>query len=154
MARDPFQPVDDEARQLARELMETARHGALGVLHEGTPFVTRVALAYDDGTLLSLVSDLAPHTAGLRANPMASILIGEPGKGDPLAHPRLTLTVTAEFTDKSEKADAYLRRQPKAKLYISFADFHIVRLHPVAGHLNGGFGKAFRLSEDDLRDPA
>ncbi len=149
---ETFRETDDEARTLARTLIAEARFGALGILLDGAPFVTRVALAPEDGVLTTLVSDLAPHTAALRATPDASLLIGEPGKGDPLAHPRLTLQVRARFVEKSEEAiRAYLEKQPKAQLYIGFADFHLVSLEPVDLWLNGGFGKAYRLVPDDLR---
>ena len=148
---DPFNPVDDEARALARRLMAGARHGALATLRDGQPFVTRVALAASGADMLTLVSDLAPHTRALRNHPQASLLIGEPGKGDPLAHPRMTLAVSAVFLDKtSEATKDYLAAQPKAQLYIGFADFHLVRLATENAHLNGGFGKAYRLERGDL----
>ncbi|MGR3515396.1 MAG: HugZ family pyridoxamine 5'-phosphate oxidase [Paracoccaceae bacterium] len=149
---DTFRETDDEARALAKRLLHDAPHGALGVTLNGGPFVTRVALAPgDDGTATTLISDLAPHTGALRSDPEASLMIGEPGKGDPLAHPRLTLQVKATFLDKTEVAAAtYLAQQPKAKLYIGFADFHLVRLTPHEAWLNGGFGKAYRLTPDDL----
>ena len=44
----------------------------------------------------------------------------------------------------------YLATHPKAKLYIDFADFNFVGFEVEAGHLNGGFGKAFRLTPADL----
>lgn len=148
---DPIRPTDDEARALARRLMAEARHGALGVLLDGAPFVSRIALAPTPVGLMTLVSDLAPHTAALRAAPRASLLVGEPGKGDPLAHPRITVQVEAGFIEKSEEAArAYLAAQPKAQLYIGFADFHIVRLTPTSAALNGGFGKAYALTPEDL----
>ena len=153
MTKDPFRPTDDEARALARRLIGEARHGALGVLQDGTPVVTRVALAPDAGALLTLVSDLAPHTGALRDHPQASLLIGEPGRGDPLAHPRITLQVRAAFLDKTKDvANRYLEAQPKAQLYIGFGDFHMVRLIPEHALLNGGFGKAYRLNAADLTD--
>lgn len=151
-----FRPVDDDARALARQLLTEARHGALGVLIDGRPFVTRIALARDaDGAPMTLISDLAPHTAALRTAPEASLMVGEPGpKGDPLAYPRLTIDVTARFTPRSEGAQTrYLACQPKAQLYIGFADFHLVRLEPTGAHLNGGFGKAYRLAASDLLPP-
>ena len=152
---DPFRPTDDEARAQARNLIQSARHGALAVLQGGRPMVTRVALAPGDEDLTTLVSDLAPHTQALRDAPNASLLIGEPGKGDPLAHPRITLQVTATFMEKTEQAaSAYLRSQPKAQLYIGFGDFHLVRLAPTEALLNGGFGKAYRLTPGDLKGPA
>ena len=47
---DLIRPTDDEARTLARTLLDTARFAALGVLlpDTGAPMVTRIALARDD----------------------------------------------------------------------------------------------------------
>lgn len=152
MTRDPFQDADDDARALARQLIGGARHGALATLRDGAPFVTRVALAPTAPGLLTLVSDLAPHTGAMRVDPNVSLLIGEPGTGDPLAHPRITLEARATFLEKSETlVAAYLDQQPKAKLYIGFADFHLVRLDIQSAMLNGGFGKAYRLVAEDIR---
>ena len=46
---DLIRPTDDEARTLARTLLDTARFAALGVLlpDTGAPMVTRIALARD-----------------------------------------------------------------------------------------------------------
>lgn len=151
MTKDPFLPADNDARALARRLLTETRHGALGVLRDGLPFVTRIALAPDGASLVTFVSDLAPHTALLRKHPQASLLIGETGKDDPLAHPRLTLQVTVRPLEKTGRAQhLYLTHQPKAQLYIGFSDFHLFRLVPTEAHLNAGFGKAYRLSPADL----
>ncbi len=147
---DPIRETDDAARSLARDLIRNAEHGALATLRGGKPVVTRVALAPDGADLLTLVSDLAPHTEAMRAAPDVSLLIGEPGKGDPLAHPRITLFGRAGFTDKTRLRDTYLAHQPKAQLYYDFADFHLVRITVTGADLNGGFGKAYRLTPDDL----
>lgn len=153
MAKDPIRPTDSDARALAQSLISAARYGALATLLDGLPFVTRIALAPKNGRLLTLISDLSTHTQALRSTPKASLLIGEPGpKGDPLTHPRMTLQIVPEFLDKTEDlATQYLSSQPKAQLYIGFADFHLVRLTPIDAHLNGGFGKAYRLTPDDLK---
>ena len=153
MAKDPIRPTDDEARALAKQLINEAQFGALAVLQDGRPAVTRVAVATDeDGMPLTLVSDLSSHTKALRSDPRCSLLLGEPGeKGDPLTHPRITLQAEAAFVDKSERLVArYLQFQPKAKLYIGFADFHFARLNVAEAHLNGGFGKAYHLTPEDL----
>lgn len=155
--KDPIRPTDDAARALARRLIDGARFGALGVLREGAPFVTRIALAPgEDGVPVTLISDLSLHTAALRAAPVCSLMVGEPGpKGDPLTHPRLTLEAQAEFVARDDPGREALRAQylewkPKARLYVDFGDFNFVRLVPRAGHLNGGFGQAYRLSAADL----
>ncbi|OBY26718.1 HugZ family pyridoxamine 5'-phosphate oxidase [Leisingera sp. JC1] len=155
---DVIRPTDDDARELARGLMTGARFAALGVLLEGgQPLVTRVAFGLDPGGHpVSLISDLAQHTQALRQHPACSLMVGEPGsKGDALTHPRLSLLAEAAFVprenpDHETLAAAYLAHQPKAKLYLQFADFSFVRFTVTAAHLNGGFGKAFRLAAADL----
>lgn len=123
----------------------------------GAPFVSRVAFGLGPrGECLTLVSDLAIHARSLRIDPRASLLLGEPGpRGDPLIHPRLTLRATARFVapDEPERAGfraAWLRDHPKAALYADFADFHFVRFEIAGGFLNGGFGKAYAFSPNDL----
>lgn len=154
---DPLRPTDDEARALARSLIAGARSGALGVIDPdgGAPMVTRIAVVPGpDGMPLTLISSLSSHTAALDANPACSLLIGEPGpKGDPLTHPRLTLQAMAEAQDKAALKDHYLGHYPKAQLYYDFGDFRLMRLGPVAAFLNGGFGKAYRLTPADLAPP-
>lgn len=151
---DPIRPTDAEARSLARDLITAARFAALGVIDPatGTPMVTRIALVPGpDGVPLTLISELSSHTAALRANPACSLLIGEPGsKGDPLTYPRLTLQARAEQADKAALKAHYLTHYPKAQLYYDFGDFGLVRFAPLAGLLNGGFGKAYRLTPADL----
>jgi putative heme iron utilization protein len=143
--------VDDEARELAQGLLAKARFGALAVLAEGAPFVTRVALQAE-GEIISLVSSIAQHTAALKTNPSCSLLIGEPQeKGDPLTHPRLTIQAHAQLIGHDEALRArWLKTHPKAKLYIDFGDFGFVRFQVQAAFLNGGFGYACKMSARDL----
>lgn len=156
---DPIRATDDDARALARSLIAEARHGALGVLDPGTgaPVVTRIAVGTaPDGRPLTLVSDLSQHTAALRKDARAALLLGEPGpRGDPLTHPRITLQVRAEFVEHGTPAyarlrDHYLTTHPKAQLYIDFTDFHFALFAVTGAALNGGFGKAFSLTPADL----
>lgn len=153
---DPIRPTTDEARALARRLMTEARHGALGTLDPATghPVVSRVAVGTDGPDPVILISALAAHAVALAADPRCSLLLGEPGRGDPLAHPRLTLLARAEPAAKAGLRDAWLAAHPKAALYVDFADFAFLRLRVEAAHLNGGFGRAFRLGPDDLGGPA
>ena len=156
----PIRPTNDEARQIARDLIKLARFGSLAVLHPdtGLPHVTRIAIGTSPiGTSLTLVSDLSFHTGALHANPNCSLLLGEPGaKGDPLTHPRITLLCTARFlprdaSDRPLIRAHYLAQNPKAKLYIDFADFNFVLFDIQSASLNGGFGKAYNLSAQDCK---
>ena len=149
---EPINPTDDEARALAKNIMDVARHGALAVTRkDGVPYVARVAVLADQGNLLTLISTLSAHTTALRSTPSCAILIGEPGpKGDPLTHPRMTLTCTAEVVEKANYKSRWLASIPKAQLYYDFTDFLMFRLVPSEIRLNGGFGKAFQLAPSDL----
>ena len=153
-----LRPTDDEARKLARILLRSARSCALAVLEPetGAPFASRTLVGTDtDGTPVILVSALSTHTQALRRDPRASLLAGEPGKGDPLAHPRLTVICMAEpvardSADHARIRERFVRRHPKSRLYVDFADFTFFRLVPLRAHLNGGFGKAYVLDGSDL----
>jgi heme oxygenase (biliverdin-IX-beta and delta-forming) len=147
-----------EAIRLAKTLIRTARYGALAALEptSGSPLASRVAVATDlDGTPLILVSQLSEHTGAILADPRCSLLLGEPGKGDPLAHPRISLRCSAlrierGASDHQRIERRYLNRHPKAKLYAGFADFGFFRLVMERASLNGGFGKAYQLTGDEL----
>jgi putative heme iron utilization protein len=154
---DPIRPTDDGARALARELLRCARFGALATLGaDGHPASSLVSLATDgDGTPLILVSALSGHTGNLLADPRCSLLLARGGKGDPLAHPRITLKLRARqiLRDAPEEARIrrrFLARQPKAGLYADFGDFSFFALQVEGASLNGGFGRAFDLAAADI----
>jgi putative heme iron utilization protein len=156
--KDVIRETDAKAIRLAKTLIRSARFGALAVIEPGTgsPLASRVGVATDvDGTPLILVSMLSAHTAAILADPRCSLLVGEPSKGDPLAHPRITLVCRASRLERGSGEHAraerrYLNRSPKAKLYAGLGDFSIFRLQPERGSLNGGFGKAYLLERADL----
>ena len=161
------QSVDDATRALARRLVRATRHGALAVLDpaSGWPLASRTALATDvDGVPVILVSSLSAHTAALAADGRCSLLLGEPGRGDPLAHPRITVIGHGRRVDRADTAlharvrRRYLARHPKAALYVDFGDFAFWRIEPERASLNGGFGRAFELDAGDvlsqIDDPA
>ncbi|RYH06862.1 HugZ family protein [Tropicimonas sp. IMCC6043] len=160
---NPIRETDDAVRAEARALLEEARFGALGVLdpESGAPMVTRVAVGTTPGGApLTLISALSQHTAALGRSAACSLLVGEPKPtGDPLTHPRLTLQCDARFVARGTPEHDRLRGRwlashPKSKLYVDFADFSFVVLEPRGGFLNGGFGKAYLLTAEDLLPPA
>ena len=114
---------------------------------------SRSAVAWIAGAPHILVSDLSAHTTALNAHAVCSLLLGKAGpKGDALTHPRITLQCTAHAADKIVLRDDWLRLHPKSKLYFDFTDFRMMRLHVEAAFLNGGLGKAFHLSAEDLSE--
>jgi len=137
---------------LARHLLRTIRSGALATLgSDGIPFATLVTVATDlDGSPLLLTSRLSGHTANMEREPRMSLLLAQTGKGDPLAHPRLTVIGRAERTPEPRIRARFLARHPKAALYADFPDFSFWRVAVTGGHLNGGFARAATLSAEDL----
>lgn len=151
-------PPDFDPRPLAKALLRATRAGALASLDRNTghPFASLVNVATDvDGSLLILVSRLSTHTANLEQDARASVLLAATGKGDPLAHPRLTLIgsfvrLERDHADEGRARRRFLARHPKAELYAGFADFAFWRLQTVSAHLNGGFARAADLTADDV----
>jgi putative heme iron utilization protein len=162
--QDPARVIretDADAVRLGKTLVRSARFGALATLDHtnGFPTVSRVGVATDlDGTPVILVSMLAAHTKALLGDARCSLLLGEPGKGDALAYPRISLWCNAERVEATG-ADAarvrrrYLNRNPKASLYAGLGDFHFFRLCIRAASLNGGFGRAYQLAGGELSAP-
>ncbi|MDP4002385.1 HugZ family protein [Methylobacterium sp. NEAU K] len=155
--REPARPLPAaeapfDAIGLSRTLLRSIRSGALATVDpDGTPFASLVTIATDsDGTPLMLLSRLSAHTRNLLADPRCSLLFAQGGKGDPLAHPRLTVVGRAAQTTAPQARERFLARHPKAKLYADFPDFGFFALAPEAGHLNGGFAKAATLTRDEL----
>lgn len=152
------QPADFAPRDLAKVLLRTTRAGTLATLDRngGYPFASLVNVATDvDGAPLILVSRLATHTANLESDGRASLLLAETGKGDALAHPRLTVLgmlkpVVRDSADESRIRRRFLARHPKSELYAGFADFAFWRMAVVAAHLNGGFARAADLGAAEV----
>ena len=141
----------------ARRLLRTIRAGALATLslQGGFPFASLVTVATDhDGAPILLMSGLSAHTRNLTADPRASILLSATGKGDPLAHPRLTVTGRVRRSDPGPERERlrarFLARHPKAALYADFGDFAFWRLELESAHLNGGFAKAADYAGADM----
>ena len=150
--------ADFDARSVAKALLRTTRAGALGTIdrHGGYPFASLVNVATDtDGSPLILISRLSTHTANLEMDGRASLLLAAIGKGDPLAHPRLTLLGTFVPIGRDDDQELrvrrrFLSRRPKSELYAGFGDFSFWRLAIVSAHLNAGFGRAADLKAADV----
>ncbi len=148
-----FDPVG-----VAKDLLRSTRAGTLATIDRNTghPFASLVNVATDnDGAPLILISRLATHTANLEVDGRASLLLAASGKGDPLAHPRLTLlgafaAIARDSSDAPRLRRRFLARHPKSELYAGFADFSFWRLDTVSAHLNGGFARAADLKAADV----
>ena len=152
------QPADFDPHTVAKSLLRATRSGALSTLDRNTgyPFASLVNIGTEpDGTPVILVSGLATHTANLEEDGRASLLLAETGKGDALAHPRLTVLGNFALVDRdsAEHAQArrrFLARHPKSELYADFPDFAFWRMSVVSAHLNGGFARAADLTAMDV----
>jgi putative heme iron utilization protein len=152
------QPAGFKPLEVAKELLRTTRAGTLATLDRNTghPFASLVNVATDtDGAPLILVSRLATHTANLETDGRASLLLAETGKGDALAHPRLTVLGTMVRIERESDADARIRRRflirhPKSELYAGFPDFAFWRMTTASAHLNGGFARAADLTAAEV----
>ncbi len=150
--------ADFDAAAVAKQLLRTARAGALATIDRNTghPFASLVNVANDvDGSPLILISRLSTHTANLEKDTRASLLLTTAGRGDPLAHPRLTLLgdfVQVPRTDQDEPRlrRRFLARHPKSAIYADFADFSFWKLGVVSAHLNAGFARAADLKAGDV----
>jgi putative heme iron utilization protein len=151
---DARPPQDFDPVGLAKRLLRATRAGTLATLDRssGYPFASLVNVATDlDGSPIILVSRLSTHTANLECDGRASILLAAGGKGDPLAHPRLT--VLGNFVrrdDDPRLRRRFLARHPKSELYAGFADFSFWWMSVVSAHLNGGFARAADLTAQDV----
>jgi hypothetical protein len=151
-------PADFAPQALAKGLLRSIRAGTLATLDRNTghPFASLVNVATDaDGAPLILVSRLSTHTANIEIDGRASILLAETGKGDPLAHPRLTVLggmaqVARASDDEARVRRRFLARHPKSELYAGFGDFAFWRMTIVSAHLNGGFARAADLKAADV----
>ena len=150
----PYVPLTE-----AKRLLRTARAGALATLtSNGGPFASLVNVAtMPDGSPILLMSRLAAHTRQLECDARLSLLLTESGEGDPLAHPRLTLTGSAERADAPDFRAAlrtrFLARHPKSSLYADFADFSFWRVRIELAHLNGGFGRTGNFDAASICTP-
>ena len=149
---------DFDAAAVAKVLLRTTRAGALATIDRNTghPFGSLVNVATDiDGAPLILISKLSTHTANLERDGRASLLLASMGRGDPLAHPRLTVLgdfvpIARQDISEARVRRRFLARHPKSELYAGFADFSFWRLAIVSAHLNAGFARAADLKAADL----
>lgn len=156
MVNAPVDPKEAHAAAIAdvKRMMRLARTGALATLEAkgGAPLTTLLGVASDfDGAPLFLMSTLSRHTRNLANDPRASLLLtGRHDRGDPLSHPRVTLSGRVEQCAAPRAKVRYLQRNPKAGLYAGFADFALYQLRIDDVHFNGGFGRAVPLTAAEV----
>lgn len=119
----------------------------------GEPYGSLVLAACDHvARPLLLLSDLAVHTANLKADARASLLVdGTAGRRDPLTGARASLQGTVEAVPEAETEPLtarFVRRHPSAEIYAGFGDFALYRMIPERAHLVAGFGRIDWVAAD------
>ncbi len=154
--RQPGKQPAGQPGDLARGLLRRAERASLATSLQkdgsGDPYASLVIMAVDqDGGPLLLLSDLADHTANLKASPRAGLLIdGTAGYDDPLTGPRISLQGRLDRIDSPAALARFTRRHPGAALYAGFGDFNLYRFEIEKGHLVAGFGDIHWLAAELL----
>jgi hypothetical protein len=152
--KSPIRPLDEDARATFDAILRDMRHGVLSYTDpdRAAPSASRIAVLHLPGHgLVTLVSELSLHTRALQTGAPCALLVGEPSaKGDALTAPRVTLHGRPVAMDKNALRDAWLARLPKSALYFDFTDFMAYQLVLDDAFLNGGFGKAYLFTVEDL----
>jgi putative heme iron utilization protein len=147
----PEKPFDAPAE--ARRLIRSSRYASLATLDakSGAPYASLIATATDsDGSPLILISTLALHTRNIAVDPLVSVLFASVGGGDPMVHPRVSLSARAEKSAEGHVRRRFLARHQEAAFYAGFQDFAFYRLVPLGAHLVAGFGRIVDLGADQL----
>ncbi|MGH6848426.1 MAG: HugZ family protein [Methylocella sp.] len=149
-------PVYDSLAQ-AKALLRSVRAGALATFapENAFPFASLVNVATaPDGSPILLLSRLAAHTRHLASDPRLSLLLVQTGRGDALAHPRVTIMGTGECVvdpdDRAALKARFLAKHPESALYADFADFSFWRVAMEQAHLIGGFGRQGHFKAQSL----
>ncbi len=152
--------MNDDARVLLRQLLESRPTAALATLHDGLPFASMVpiAVAFTPAglRLITHVSRLASHTRDMLAAPEVCLLLTAPESAAiPQALPRVSIPAVAEFiprdhADYAALSVAYLAKHPQAADLFQLGDFSIVAFTPLSARFVAGFGSAHTLAPQAL----
>jgi putative heme iron utilization protein len=134
--------------ELVRNLLRTADRAALATslsaaAYQAWPYASLVLMvAAKDGSPILFISDLSEHAKNIAADNRVSLLIdGTAGLKDPLTGPRVSILGRAVRADLPDLKARFLARHAGAKIYASFADFHVYRLEVTRAHFVAGFGR-------------
>lgn len=121
----------------------------------GYPFGSLMPYALDsEGRPLFLISNMAMHTQNLKAEPRASLFVGQIADGDPLGAARATVVGDVEPVPSSEVdsvREQYLARHENSRSWVDFEDFGFYRLQPLEIYYVGGFGVMGWVSAEDYK---
>lgn len=118
-----------------------------------TPFV-KIGLSF-----YIFISELASHTQNITLNPQLSVMLieDEQDTKNAFARKRLSYKCTASLIEKGSQdwqtaLDQFEEKQGKTiRLLKQLPDFHLFELNIVSGNYIEGFGKAYRLFGEGLK---
>ena len=128
--------------------------------NEGQALASQAPYALDeDGNFLVLVSGLAGHGKTLRTSDSISVMLmeDEAGLANPFARERLNYTCAVEMLAPDSDAriegeKLLLSRFGKfVQTLIQLPDFMMFRLVPISGRYVAGFGAAYAIENDEIR---
>lgn len=155
--------MDAASEQTLARLIRETRLAALGTIHNGEPNLAMVAVAHesDFSAFYIHVSKLGKHTTDMENDPHLSLLLTEADdhRPDPQTLARVSIQGTATLLPRDDPDYArvkaiYLKRFPEAEQLFSLGDFNLWRITPKGGRFVAGFGRAFNIVPEMLRNAA
>lgn len=148
--------MSNKSAQEARSLYRNQNAGILSTISlelPGYPFGSLTPYAPDElGRPVLLISDIAEHTANIRADSKVSLTVKEADGGQVQAQGRITIVGDAKEIPGEEAgaAERYFAFFPYARRYAEAHNFNFFRIDPVRVRFIGGFGKIFWVEPDEF----
>jgi heme oxygenase (biliverdin-IX-beta and delta-forming) len=153
--------MDEESKEILRELFESSKIASLGTSNENQPFVSMVAFstAQNFSEFYIHISGLAKHTKNISLNNKVSLMICQPEtvSNNPQTLARVSIIGNANIVDVSdtnynEIKTSYLSKNPSAEMYFSLGDFQLFRIEVEKVRYVAGFAKTFNLTKVSLQN--
>ena len=146
--------MKQESARSAAALVRRCRVAALATLRNGAPSASMVpyALTLDPFAVIVLVSELAAHTAEMRADPRVALLIAEPeSDAQPHELARVSIQGTAASLSRDDARSAparaaYLARFSNMSGLFDLGDFHLFAIAPATVRVVAGFARASSIA--------
>lgn len=142
---------------LALQLMKNSRNGVLSSFSQnlpGYPFgsLASFSMVQSNGMWMPVMflSDLAEHTANIKADARVSLMVLEKSES-PQAAGRVTWVGNAIVADHLK--EECFSSNPEMKKYSAMHDFHAYAISCMRVRYIGGFGKIFWVEPEELVQP-
>lgn len=151
--------MSDNIQDNINALIESRKSFIIASLNESnlpeisaTPFI-KVGLHF-----YIFISELASHTQNIKLKPKLSVMLieDEQDTNNTFARKRLSYECTASLVERDNRDWQIILNKLEQKqgktvsLLKQLPDFHLFELRAISGNYIEGFGKAYRLSGEDL----